>query len=305
MATKLEQTDTNLFSNFNAIINEIGNLQSLQKQELENLSNQADSLLLLLNTDISVIQGRIKTIETVILRQQTAFNQNVLSRASMTTVENLIPQRLADWQTQSTESARLSGIASQYVPGVTVLEYSPLLAELVTLGKQIGKVVAVNTAGRLEYIDSPSGIDRSGCSHFAHRQPSGTNGMFLPPTNWLAIPLNTTLKTERGVGISGGNLILPAGTYTIIGYGIAANSGGFRCRLRNSGTNEEVMRGNNSTSTRVADVFNAYSYFHGSFSTNGASFVVEIQSDIGGSIGLATSFPNIQESYLDVVVIRW
>ena len=308
MTEKLIPTDRNNASVFNSIAFDISALNTANKALIESQIVSANNLLTSLTNEETLIRNRISQLRTLLTAQQSALNLNAVSRGLMTSIESDIPTRNSEYAATVLESQRLTTVTSQYVVGTTVLPFNSTLSELVSLGKVNGKVIAVNSSGRLYYTDSPSGTDRSACACFTVQFPPGTTGQAIAADIWTEVQFNTTHKSERGITLSGGRISLPPGSYTIWGYGVASSCSRFRARLRNVTSNTEVVRGSACANIPPGsgDQFNGVSYYDASFSISSTTlYTMDLMPESAGNAGLPCNFQGIPENYGSIVIVRW
>lgn len=271
MVEKLEITDNNSAGNFNSRVNGISALNTANKTQIEALIAEATTHLAKLDGQIAVANNTVSTLSQIITAQNAAFARNQTTRARLTSIEEQIPLRLQEYPALSNNATNLQTEASQYVIGSSVLAASPVLSELVALGKQIGKVIGVNSAGNFVFTNSPSGNDRMATGCFQIQQPTGTGGGSATPGTWTERLFNSTLKSEGGMILDNGRLALPAGSYAVWGFIACAQCGRFKSQLVNRSTNA-IYKGSNVASSIGGDDFNGFSYVDATFTLSSTQF---------------------------------
>jgi hypothetical protein len=288
MVNQLERTDTNLAANFNQIVNELSALNLANKTVIENATTEASAHLAALNVQITAATAYLTSLQSLRTLQTNTFTQNQQSREKLTTIEELIPIRLTEYPALSTNATNLKIESDQYVVGVSVLEFSPRLAELVTLGKQQGKVIEVTSNGAFGWSNSPSGSDRMATACYQIQAATGTGGGSAAPSLWVERGFTTTVKSTSSIGLSNGRVTLQPGSYVVWGYISCAVCGRFKSQFVNRTTNT-IYKGSNVASTLSGDDFNGFSYFEAAFTLSSAnSFSIETMVEATNPIALNT-----------------
>lgn len=263
MVERLEITDNNSAGNFNSRINAISALNTANKTEIEALIIQATTRLAQLDSQVIAANNYISNLQDILSAQSAAFIRNQTTKANLTSIEEQIPLRLQQYPALSQNATDLETEASQYVIGSSVLAASPVLDELVALGKEIGRVIGVNN-GRFVFVSSPSGTDRMSTACFQVQQPSGIGGGNSNPGSWTERLMNHTLKSEGGMILDGGRVSLPPGSYAVWAYITCSQCGRFKSQLVNR-TNGNIYKGSNVASSLSGDDFNGFSYVDATF----------------------------------------
>lgn len=271
MVEKLTATDNNSAGNFNSRINAISVLNTANKSQIEALIAEATTHLASLDGQVVVANNYITTLKNILTAQAAAFVSNETTRSRLTNIETQIPERLTQYPALSTSATNLQNEASQYVIGSSVLAASPVLTELVALGKQQGKVISVNSTGNFAYISSPSGTDRMATANFNIQFATGTGGGSATPGVWVERPFNFTVKSEAGMILDTGRMALPAGSYVVWGYVACCQCGRFKSQLVNRSTNA-IYKGSNVASSLTGDDFNGFSYVDACFTLASTQF---------------------------------
>lgn len=309
MVEKLVATDNNSAGNFNNRVNGISTLNTANKAQIEALISEATSHLAKLDGQIVVANNTITTLRDILTAQSAAFVRNQTTRSRLTSIEEQIPLRLQQYPALSSSATNLKNEADQYVIGSSVLAASPVLSELVTLGKQIGRVIAVNSAGNFIFATSPSGNDRMSTGCFQIQQPTGTGGGSATPGVWAERPLNTAVKSEGGMILDMGRLALPPGSYALWGFIACAQCGRFKSQLVNRSTNA-TYKGSNVASSIGGDDFNGFSYVDATFTltaTNFFSFDTMVEFQHANPLytnGAPVNVSGAPEVYGSIVVLK-
>lgn len=273
MVNKLERTDSNLASNFNNKINGIADLNVSNKGNIENLTIQAAAHLSALNAQITTASAYLTGLQNLLATQANTLSQNQGTRNKLTTIENLIPQRLNQYPALSSAATALKIESDQYQIGVSVLAASPTLSELIAVGKQSGKVLAVNNSGAFNWIISPSGSDKMATACYQIQAATGSGGGSAAAGVWIERGLNTVVKSDPAIALSSGRLTLQPGSYVVWGYVAASECGRFKTQFKSV---DLTFRGSNVASSVAGDEFNGFSYFEASFAiVSAATFWIE------------------------------
>lgn len=309
MAEKLEPTNNNLASRFNGIVNEISQSNLANKTGIEALIADATSHLALLNNQIVVATNTATNLRAILSSQSLAFNRNVTTRGMLDGIEQQIPLRLQTYPALSTTATNLQTESSQFVIGTSVLAASQVLSDLVTLGKQIGKVVAVDGGGNFAFVTSPTGTDRMSTACFQNQQPAGTGGGRSTPFVWTERLSNVTMKAEGGIVLTNGRIALPPGKYILWGFVACSQCGRFKSQLVNRNTGGS-FEGSNVASSLTGDDFNGFSYVDAAISlsvTNSFSLETMVEAEHlnplftnGSPVNLAAT----PEVYASIVILK-
>lgn len=309
MTEKLTATDNNSAGNFNSRINDISALNTANKTQIEALISEATTYLAQLDGQIVVANNTVSALLQILTAQSAAFVKNQTTRSRLTSIEEQIPLRLQQYPDLSNSATALKNEADQYVIGSSVLAASPVLSELVALGKQIGKVISVNSSGNFAFVNSPSGSDRMATGCFQIQQPTGTGGGSATPGIWTERPLNTTVKTEANMILDTGRLALPPGSYALWGFITCAQCGRFKSQLVNRSTNA-IYKGSNVASSISGDDFNGFSYVDATFTLSATNFfsfdtMVEFQhANPAYTNGAPVNVSGTPEVYGSIVVLK-
>lgn len=309
MIEKLTAADNNSAGNFNSRANAISAINLANKTQIEALIAEATTQLAKLDGQVVVATNYANTLKNILTAQSAAFVSNGLTRSRLTQIEEQIPERLTQYPALSQQATDLQTEASQYVIGSSVLAASPVLSELVALGKQQGKVIAVNSTGNFVYQASPSGTDRMSTACFQIQQPQGTGGGTATPYAWTERLFNITIKSEGGMILDTGRLALPPGSYVVFGYVACAQCGRFKSQLVNRSTST-IYKGSNVASSLNGEDFNGFSYVDATFtltSTNFFSFetMVEYQHLTPAfTNGSPSNVAGTPEVYGSIVVLK-
>lgn len=259
MAEQLTAANTNLAGNFNTIVNEISQFNGTNRTQIQALIADATNYLNQINAQIVVANNTATNLRAILLDQGTSFTRNGITRGQLDGIEQQIPQRLQTYPALSTTATNLQTESSQFVIGTSVLAASSVLSDLVTLGKQINRVVAVDGGGNFAFVTSPTGTDRMATACFQIQQPAGTGGGTSNAYAWTERLSNITIKSEGGMLLTNGRITLPPGRYILWGFVACSQCGRFKSQLVNRNTGG-TFEGSNVASSLTGEDFNGFSY---------------------------------------------
>lgn len=311
MAEQLTASDTNLANNFNSRVNEISGLNAANKSVIEAKIIEAQNHLNAINAQIIIANNYKAALLNLLSQQAARFTLNVQTRANLSTIESQIPQRLSQYPALADSAVQLQNTANQYVIGSTVMAASPVLAELVTLGKQNGKVISVDGNGNFAFVNSPSGTDRMATACFQIQFAQGVGGGSSATQVWVERGLNLTQKSEAGMVLdtATNRISLPAGTYIVWGYVACCQCGRFKSQFVNR-TTGAAWKGTNVASTVGGDDFNGFSYFDASFTITSTNlFSIDSMVEFAHPTpaytnGAPANISGVPENYGSVVVLK-
>jgi hypothetical protein len=306
---KLEPANNNSAGNFNSRVNELSAINTANRTQINVLISEATTHLAQLDGQIVVANDTITTLRDILTAQSAAFVRNQTTRNRLTSIEQQIPLRLQQYPELSNNATNLQAEASQYVIGSSVLAASPVLSELVALGKQIGRVIAVNSAENFIFTTSPSGNDRMSTGCFQIQQPAGTGGGSATPGVWTERLMNNPLKSEGGMILENGRISLPPGSYAMWGFIACCQCGRFKSQLVNRSTNA-TYKGSNVASSIGGDDFNGFSYVDATFTltaTNSFSLETMVEFQHANPLftnGAPVNVSGAPEVYGSIVVLK-